>query len=690
MMKFWKKSILVQIVGSFSLLSLVIVSLVGYMAFHQARASLKASAFDNLLAIASLKEEELNYWLTDRRRTLIALSQLPEVRKWSKIATANDPSSSEHQSAIKDLQKALSIFIGDRADYQEIFLLSNTGRVLVSTKPNNIGRYGDVLNSSEVIVGQENTFIANFYRSSDTGLPAVTFTISLFDETNRRWGLLAVHLNLDRIDRIIRNNPGLGKTGETYLVADLRSSRGNHYSFVSPQRFGSDEFPHGINSFGIEQAMAGNDDRDSYLNYRQISVIGVYRWLESQNVALLVEIEQDEALAPANQLAYFIALVGLGLAALMTVGIWIVGRQIVKPILSMADGARELSRNVKLAQFSSLQSIPILTENEVGLLGATFNELVQQLQESYEHLQEYSYTLETKVSDRTQELKDKNKYLNLAMKQLQQTQMQLIQNEKMASLGQMVAGIAHEINNPVSFIHSNLHPLDEYINDLLQLISLYEDHYLNNVPAIDIAKEDVDLDFIQADLPKIINSMKIGTTRIQEITIGLRNFSRLDESERKSANLHEGLESTLLIFANRLQAQDNRPEIKAFKNYGDLPKIECYPGQMNQVFLNLIGNAIDALEPGAIAGENPTPTIRISTEYQKNKIIITIADNGPGISAETQAKIFDPFFTTKAIGKGTGLGLSISHSIIVDRHKGELQCFSTPGKGTEFIVSIPI
>ena len=689
--EFWKKSLLVQIVGSFSLLSLAIVALVAYTAFNQARVAIGQSVFDRLTAAASLKEGELNRWLLDRRDTLISLSQLLEVKTRAQVLLTQKKSTPEYREALDILQTSLGGFIRDRSDYREIIILSKGGRVLMSTNPDNIGNYAPLDQNSEAIQGSASTaLVSNFYQSSDTQQPTATFTTPILDETGKRLGMLAVHINLDRIDEIIRDKSGLGDTGETYLVANLGNNFTHRNAFVSAAGFGSAEFPDGVESEGILAALEGVDDRGLYRNYRGTPVIGVYRWLEYQDVALLVEMEQEEAFAPARQLAYGIILVGSGLSALLAVGILMLGRRIVKPILAIAQTARSVEGKVKKGNFATLETAPILTKNEIGILARAFNQMTRQLQHSYEQLQEYSHTLEAKVTARTQELKEKNEDLQLTLLELKQTQTQLIQNEKMASLGQMVAGIAHEINNPVNFIHGNLQHLGEYTTDLLDLMQLYEREYPAETPAIAEEKEAIDLDFLQRDLPRVLSSMEMGTTRIREIVLSLRNFSRLDEADRKEADLHQGLESTLLILQSRLKFQSNRPEIQLIKEYGQLPSVECYPSQLNQVFLNLIGNAIDALEPGAIAGEIETPTIFIRTILKDKQAIVCIADNGPGMSAETARKIFDPFFSTKAIGKGTGLGLSISYSIVVERHGGELSCVSSPGSGAEFIISIPI
>lgn len=291
-----------------------------------------------------------------------------------------------------------------------------------------------------------------------------------------------------------------------------------------------------------------------------------------------------------------------------------------------------------------------------------------------------------------EKIRQQTKTLQLALNKLKNTQAKLVQSEKMSSLGQMVAGVAHEINNPVNFIHGNLKPACEYVTDLLGLLALYQQHYPQPHPEIQAEIETVELDFLQEDLVKILTSMQEGTTRIREIVLSLRNFSRLDEADFKKANIHEGIDSTLMILNNRLKAKPNSPEIQIIKQYDSLlPYIECYPGQLNQVFLNILANSIDALEDKIKKNNSFNSQITINTELIKsNYIRISIADNGCGIPANIQTKLFDPFFTTKEVGKGTGLGLSISYQIIVEKHRGKLYCHSQPGKGTEFIIEIPV
>lgn len=289
-------------------------------------------------------------------------------------------------------------------------------------------------------------------------------------------------------------------------------------------------------------------------------------------------------------------------------------------------------------------------------------------------------------------LRQQTQQLQQTLQELQQTQAQLVQTEKMSSLGQVVAGVAHEINNPVNFIYGNLNPAQEYIQDLLHLLEIYQKHYPTPVSEIQDLVEAIELEFVKEDLPKLLCSMKIGADRIQKIVLALRNFSRMDESEVKEVDIHEGIDSTLMILQNRFKKTSEYPGITVIKEYGTLPLIECYPGSLNQVFMNIISNAIDALESLDRHQQVAEPlAIRICTKRVGNdRILIQITDNGPGMSEAVKNRLFDPFFTTKPVGKGTGLGMSISYQIITEKHKGYLQCNSALGQGAEFLIEIPI
>ncbi|MDJ0706286.1 MAG: AAA family ATPase [Leptolyngbyaceae cyanobacterium MO_188.B28] len=311
-------------------------------------------------------------------------------------------------------------------------------------------------------------------------------------------------------------------------------------------------------------------------------------------------------------------------------------------------------------------------------------------------------TLETKIRQRTQELHEKNLHLSNTLEELKKTQIQLIQTEKMSSLGQMVAGVAHEINNPINFIYANLDHARNYVADLLDLLTVYQQEYPHSNPQIEKKTDEIDLDFLMEDLPKIFSSMEVGGERIRNIVLGLRNFSRLDEAQMKPVDIHEGIDSTLMILHHRFREYEVYSPIEIIKEYGHLPLISCYANQLNQVIMNILNNAIDALLEEVIDQEKgegnhaknsrlSNPYIRIRTELaDENTARIRISDNGPGMTQETRSKIFDPFFTTKPVGSGTGLGLAISYQIVVNKHKGQLICHSSLGEGTEFILEIPI
>ncbi|BAY20435.1 response regulator receiver sensor signal transduction histidine kinase [Calothrix sp. NIES-2100] len=286
--------------------------------------------------------------------------------------------------------------------------------------------------------------------------------------------------------------------------------------------------------------------------------------------------------------------------------------------------------------------------------------------------------------------------LQQTLKDLQAAQIQLIQSEKMSGLGQMVAGVAHEINNPVNFIYGNIDYLDEYTKNLLRMLNLYQQIYSMNQPEVQALAEEIDLEFLVKDLQKLLPSMKMGAERIRNIVLSLRNFSRMDEAEFKAVDIHEGIESTLMILQYRLKDRPERPAIEVIRDYGKLPLVECYAGQLNQVLMNILANAIDALEETCShytyqeMKQNPHKIMIRTFLSDSQWVTIAIADNGLGIPDKVKNRIFDPFFTTKPVGKGTGLGLAISYQIITQKHGGKLDCLSTPGQGTEFIIKIPV
>ncbi len=377
----------------------------------------------------------------------------------------------------------------------------------------------------------------------------------------------------------------------------------------------------------------------------------------------------------ASQRQMWLLVYGVGLLGgllISVAGLWTT-RLITRRITKLTEATQ------KLADGDLSVSIPVDGSDEVATLAMSFNNMTGQLKHR-------NLKIETQLEE-----------LEQLVKKLQQMPEQ-VHMAKMAGLGQMVAGVAHEINNPVSFIYGNVNPAKEYAQDLVNLVRLYQKYCPEPHPEIQKSENVIDIDFVIQDLPKILDSMESGAERIREIVLNLKNFSRKGEATMKKVDIHDGLDSTLVILGNRLKVQPNRRAIKVVKEYNFLPKVNCFAGEVNQVFMNVLSNAIDALEMHmanqAINSSDSTtdfhPEIRLQTDvFNDDWITITIADNGPGIPETIRSKLFDPFFTTKVVGQGTGLGLSISYQIIVEKHGGKIWCDSHAGVGTEFVIQLP-
>lgn len=533
---------------------------------------------------------------------------------------------------------------------------------------------------------------------SDSPYITAAATRPIYDAQNRLLGMIGTEIHLLKLSDFLRSLD-ISKTGQVFLLerdGALIANSGIEKPFAlvkdQAQRLQAVDSPNPVvqviakhiqSSIGLRSIVKDTDFQLEVQGERYF--VDVRPWRDEYGLDWLVVTSVPENAFMAQINANTRATLALCFGALVVASIlgFFTSRWIARPILrlnraSEAMAAGDLDQTVEASNIQELNTLSHSFNHMAGRLGELFTAL--------EHSKE---VLEDRVEERTSELKN-------ILAELQRTQAQVVQSEKMSSLGQLVAGLAHEINNPVNFIHGNLAHVEDYTEDLLEFIQLYQQQYPHATPAIQTAAEEIDLEFLQEDLPKMLASMKLGTDRIRQIILSLRNFSRMDEAEFKAVDIHEGIDSTLLILQHRLKAKSDRPEVEVVKDYGQLPLVQCYAGQLNQVFMNILVNSIDAMDEKndkrtyQEMKDNPNRITIRTAMVEAGWVEVAIADNGVGIAQAIQQRIFDPFFTTKTLGKGTGMGMSISYQIITEKHGGELKCVSTPGEGTEFKIRIPL
>ncbi|MEM8641587.1 MAG: ATP-binding protein [Cyanobacteria bacterium P01_G01_bin.54] len=498
-------------------------------------------------------------------------------------------------------------------------------------------------------------------------VPMTTLVLPLQDQDGRPQGVIVATINLGFLNPIVAHSQ-ISETGYVYILDQQNQIIAKQLTAAETDQeialdvLTAQTMPEIFNQNSTESTHV-------YNGLRGLDVLGTRSLIYGVNWQVVVELPLQEIYAPIRRLMVAMLIVLL-LSISMTIFVSIrIAHWLVAPLQKLTQTANQISQG----QFLNNSTVEGFKEWQI--LADAFNYMTQRIRDSFESLE------------------SKNDQLSETLNELKSTQLQLIQNEKMSSIGQLVAGIAHEVNNPINFIYGNLTHANNYSQDLLDLISLYQKHYPAPNQEIEAALIDADVDFIKKDFPELLSSMRMGSQRVKEIVLSFRNFSRLDEAQHKSVDLHEGIDNTLIILRNRIKPQPEQQEIKITKEYGELPLVDCYPAQLNQVFMNLIVNAIDALEDLRKPNSGHRPEVKIKTAYQANSTIpqvcIRITDNGMGIPEQVKMQIFDPFFTTKPIGKGTGLGLSISYKIITEMHQGSIHCASEPGQGTIFEIKIP-
>lgn len=579
-----------------------------------------------------------------------------DLAAWARTISEN-PELVQELSTGSRQSRLLQILLPIQAAYKLdlLRLVSPDGKVLISSQQRTLG----------TATFQEDTL----HRAAQTGLDLSGVLISQNDSPSALTSLNAV-----KSSQKVLAGLAIGRSLDREMLEDLRGKTALHLISVQDEH---------IKSSTIDLPMSPSTPIVAHPGLTRMTIAGQSYWVkwierngfDHQNIQIAVLKSTEDFDLSMKQLWLLVGTFGFLGAALVTGGT-ILGFRMTQALGDRIQSLTQATQQLAAGDLST--HIPVEAQDDVGQLAMSFNEMALQLKERDQLLHEQMQKLESTLTE------------------LHQTQGQMIQREKMSALGQMVAGVAHEINNPITFISGNISYIDRYTQDLVSLIQAYQKCFPHLPIELQTLVESMELDFVVEDLAKILTSVQVGSDRIREIVLSLRNFSRLDEAEFKQVDLHQGIENTLMILQHRLKVAHDRPEIQVVKHFEVLPEVQCYAGQLNQVFMNLLVNAVDALEDSnqgrsfqdIVAQPNQ---IEIQTlQSGDNQVQIAISDNGPGIPEDIRSRLFDPFFTTKPVGKGTGLGLSISYQVITEKHGGKIWCEPNPKGGSRFVIQIPI